>query len=198
MTTTLPTFFLALILLLGSPGEAVAQRPATSVAGWAGLFLDPGTVVDDESGTRWDFGTGLATGARIQRLFGGSLVVGLDVGYAPLEHEVRAGDGAAPLAEGRAHLVTTMVTGRLGAGGGGEFGTYLTGGLGALTYGIPHLERWDSDFAFRAGGGLEYRHSPALALFLEWNRWWALHQTEGVDDNTVRHSTAVLGVNYGF
>lgn len=197
MTTTLPTFFLAVILLLGSPFAAVAQRPATSVAGWAGLFLDPGTVVDAESGTRWNFGTGLATGARIQRLFGGSLVVGLDVGYAPLEHEVRGGAGDALLADGRAHLVSTMVTGRLGAGGG-EFGTYLTGALGALTYGIPHLERWDSDFAFRAGGGLEYRHSRTLALFLEWTRWWALHQTEGVDDNTVKHSTAVLGVSHGF
>lgn len=198
MTTTRPTLFLALFLVLAPATPTLAQTPATWVSGRTGLFLDPGTVVDEESGTRWDFGTSFVAGASLQRVVGGSLVVGLDLGYAPLRHEVQSGNGQERLAEGRAHLITTMLTGRLGAGGGGDFSTYLTGGAGAATYGIPHLQRWDPDFAFRAGGGLEYRHSPALALFLEWNRWWAIHQAEGVDDNTVQHSSVEFGARHGF
>lgn len=186
----------AVLVSLGSAGPAAGQTSERWVSAWGGLFLDPGTVVDPETGTRWDFGTGFAAGASVQQRLGRSLLVGVDVGYAPLRHEVQAVETGTRLADGRAHLLTTMVTGRLGAGGG-DFSTYLTGGVGAVTYGIPHLDRWDPDFAFRGGGGLEYSQSPNLALFLEWNRWWVLHQTEGVGDNTVKHSSVELGVRYG-
>jgi hypothetical protein len=65
-----------------------------------------------------------------------------------------------------------------------------------MMYGIPHLDRWDPDLALRGGGGVEYAATPDLALFLEWNRWWVFHQTEGVRDNTVHHSTLELGMRF--
>lgn len=177
------------------PAAGSAQMPSNWVSVWAGVVPDPGTVVDDESGTVWDFGTSFAAGGGVQTLVGNTLLVGLDVGYSPVKHEVRR--GGAVEADGRAHLVTTMVTGRLGAGGGGDFGTYLTGGLGAVTYGIPSLDRWDPDFSFRGGGGLEYRHARRVAFFIEWNRWWIFHQSQGVDDSTIRNSNFQFGARYG-
>lgn len=180
------------------PAAAAAQN--TWISGWGGILMDPGTVRDTESGTDWDFGTSAIFGATAQRLFGSTLIAGLEVGYSPVRHEVRAleaPEADPPLAEGRAHLLTTMAVGRLGGGGGGGFGTYLTGGIGAITYGIPSLDRWDSDLALRGGGGLEYRHSQSVALFVEWNRWWAFHQSDDVDDNTVKHSHLEIGARYG-
>ena len=177
------------------PTAAAAQD--TWISGWGGIFMDPGTVRDGDTGTRWDFGTSAVFGVTAQRLFGSALIAGVEVGYSPIRHEVRDLTTNLLEADGRAHLLTTMAVGRLGGGGGGGFFTYLTGGAGAMTYGIPSLDVWDPDLALRAGGGLEYRHSRALALFLEWNRWWVFHQSEGVDDNTVRHSHLELGVRFG-
>ncbi|HUG40727.1 MAG TPA: outer membrane beta-barrel protein [Longimicrobiales bacterium] len=180
----------------GAAFPAAASAQNTWISAWGGIFMDPGTVRDGESGTRWDFGTSPVFGVTAQRVFGGSLIAGLEVGYAPMRHEVRYLTTDSLVADGRAHLLSTMLAGRLGGGGGGFF-TYLSGGIGALTYGIPGLERWDTDPALRGGGGLEYRHTPNLALFLEWNRWWAFHQSEGVDDNTVNHGHLEVGVRFG-
>lgn len=201
MTWKLSTAILALALalpLVCLPAPVRGQTPENWVSGWGGLFMDPGTVPDDESGTRWDLGTSFAAGASFHRLFGRSLIAGFDLGYSPIRYELRDRDSGASLEGGRGHLLATMATGRLGAGGGGDFFTYLAGGIGALTYGIPALDRWDPDLALRAGGGVEYRHSRTVALFLEWNRWWVLHQSQGVDDNTVRHANLQLGARYGF
>ncbi|HUE76436.1 MAG TPA: outer membrane beta-barrel protein [Longimicrobiales bacterium] len=180
------------------PAATTAQD--TWISGWGGIFMDPGTVRDADSGTQWDFGTSMVFGATAQRLFGNSLIAGVEVGYSPIRHEVRPLDspaGTPPTAEGRAHLLSTMAVGRLGGGGGAGFGTYLTGGIGAITYGIPSLDRWDPDLALRGGGGLEYRHSQRVALFVEWNRWWTFHQAAGVNDNTVQHSHLEVGARYG-
>lgn len=193
---------LAVLLLaagapLALPDRASAQD--TWISGWGGVYMDPGSVRDGESGTVWDFGTSAVFGAGVQRLFGGTLMAGLDVGYSPIKHEVRdlATDVLVPGGDGRAHLLTTMAVGRLGRGGGAGFFTYLTGGVGAMTYGIPVLDRWDSDLALRAGGGLEYGGAGIVSLFVEWNRWWTFHQAEGVDDNTVRHAHLQIGARWG-
>ena len=189
----------ALALLAAAVGGATLPAAAaaqdTWISGWGGVFMDPGTVRDTDSGTAWDFGTSAVFGVTAQRVFG-SLVAGVEAGYSPLRHEVRDLTTDVLLADGRAHLLTTMAVGRLGGGGGGFF-TYLTGGIGAMTYGIPSLDRWDPDLALRGGGGLEYGHSAAVALFLEWNRWWVFHQSEGVDDNTANHAHLELGVRLG-
>lgn len=177
------------------PAAAAAQD--TWISGWGGFFMDPGTVRDTESGTKWDFGTSPVFGVTAQRVFGSTLVAGVEVGYSPIRHEVRDLTTDVLLADGRAQLITTMAVGRLGGGGGGGFFTYLSGGAGAMTYGIPSLDRWDSDLALRGGGGLEYGHSQTLSLFVEWNRWWVFHQAEGVDDNTAKHAHLELGVRLG-
>jgi hypothetical protein len=174
------------------PGLLAAQE--TRVMGWAGMLMNPGVVVDHESGTRWEFGSSLMLGGGAQRALGQGLVVGVDLGYSPVRHEVWDINRQTRQADGRAHIVTAMLTGRLGAGRAAGFDTYLTGGVGTMIYGIPDLDRWDPDLALRGGGGVEYATSPELALFLEWNRWWVFHQTEGVRDNTVNHGTLELGV----
>lgn len=194
--SALTVFAAAVALAVALPTGATAQTPDTWVSGWGGVYMDPGTVRDGDSGTTWDFGTSFVAGAGVHRLFGNTLVAGLEVSYSPIRHEVRDETNAV-LADGRAHLLTTMAVGRLGAGGGARFSTYITGGIGAITYGIPELDRWDPDVALRAGGGVEYGVSRPLALFVEWNRWWVFHQSEGVDDNTVRHSHLGIGVRYG-
>lgn len=199
MTKPLTTATLALFLLVClQAAPATAQTPRTWASAWGGLFMDPGTVPDDESGTRWNLGTTFTVGTSLQRLVGRSLIAGIDLGYAPVKYQVEELETGVALDGGRGQLITTMVTGRLGVGGGGDFFSYLAAGVGAVTYGIPALDRWDSDFAFRAGGGLEYRHSRTVALFVEWNRWWAIHQSAGVDDNTVRHRNLEFGARYGF
>jgi opacity protein-like surface antigen len=187
---------LAVLVVVGAglPGSGAAQD--TWISGWGGLFLNPGTVQDHESGTRWEFGTSFMFGGGIQRALGQGLVAGIDVGYSPVRHEVRDINTRALLDEGRAHILTAMLTGRLGAGRAAGFGTYLAGGLGAMVYGIPHLDRWDPDFALRGGGGVEYAPSRELALFLEWSQWWVFHQSQGVQDNTIRHGTLEIGARF--
>lgn len=188
---------------LVAPRPASAQTVDTWVSAFSGLYMDPGTVLDDEvgpdhpNGTEWDLGSSVLFGVGLHRLFGQTLVAGVDLTYSPIKHEVRDAITNVVLADGRAHLLTAMVNGRLGGGGGGGFQTYLTGGLGTMVYGIPYLERWDPDLALQGGGGLNYSHSRTLAFFLEWNRWWVFHQTEGVDDNTLNHSHIEIGVRYG-
>lgn len=189
-------------LLIAASALAVLAAPAapqdgrTLVSGWVGLFMDPGTVRDHESRRDWDFGTSDVFGATVQRDFGG-LIAGLELGYSPIRHEVRDLDTGEVLADGRARLLTTMAVGRLGGAGGRGWGTYLTGGIGAMMYGIPSEDRWDPDLALRGGGGLEYTVSDRTTLFLQWNRWWVFHQTEGVDDNTIHHSRAEIGARFG-
>ncbi|HSH46347.1 MAG TPA: outer membrane beta-barrel protein [Longimicrobiales bacterium] len=187
---------LAAALVLALPVAGAAQDADTWVSGWGGVLMDPGTVRDGESGTEWDFGTSFIGGASVQHLFGNTLVAGLELGYSPVRHEVRDADTDELLADGRADLVTAMAVGRLGGGGRGFF-TYATAGAGTMIYGIPSLDRWDPDLALRAGGGVQYGATRRVALFVEWNRWWVFHQSEGVEDNTVRHSHLEIGARYG-
>lgn len=194
MRAAVVIFILAAAAIPGRPGAAAGQD--TWVSGWGGMIMNPGTVQDGESGTRWEFGTSVMGGAGVQRSIGQGLVAGIDVGYAPIRHEVRDIDSRELEDEGRAHIITAMLSGRLGAGRVAGFGTYLAGALGTMVYGIPSLDRWDPDFALRGGGGVEYAPSRGVGLFLEWNRWWVFHQSEGVQDNTVQHGTLELGARF--
>jgi hypothetical protein len=194
MLGRMATIGLAALVLCVAPTGVAGQD--TWISGWGGMLMSPGTVLDHESGTRWEFGTSFMAGAGVKRSIGQSLVAGIDLGYSPVRHEVRQLDTRLLLDEGRAHIVTAMLTGRLGAGRRSGFGTYLAGGIGTMIYGIPHLDRWDPDLALRGGGGVEYAASADLALFLEWMRWWVFHQTEGVQDNTVQHGTLELGIRF--
>jgi hypothetical protein len=184
----------AVLALSVLPAGLVAQ--VTWFSGWGGMLMNPGSVVDHESATRWDFGSSFMAGAGVKRSIGQGLVAGIDVGYSPARHEVRGLNTGVLLDEGRAHILTGLLTGRLGAGRRSGFGTYLAGGIGVMMYGIPHLDRWDPDLALRGGGGVEYAATPDLALFLEWHRWWVFHQAEGVRDNTVHHGTLEVGMRF--
>lgn len=194
MRATIAILVLAAATIPGLPAPAAAQN--TWVSAWGGMIMNPGVVQDGESGTRWEFGTSAMGGVGVQRSIGQGLVAGFDFGYAPIRHEVRDLHTRDLLDEGRGHIVTAMLSGRLGAGRVAGFGTYLAGGLGTMVYGIPSLDRWDPDLALRGGGGVEYAASRSLGLFLEWNRWWVFHQSEGVQDNTVQHGTLELGARF--
>lgn len=186
---------LALLCLASVAPPAAGQQ--TYLSGWGGMFMDPGSVQDGESNTTWDFGTSFAVGAAVQRRLGGPLLAGIELGYSSMKHEVRDRTSGLVRDEGRAQVITLLAAGRLGAGRAAGVGTYLTGGIGTMVYGIPHLDRWDPDFALRGGGGVEYVPSRTFALFLEWTRWWVFHQSEGVEDNTVNHGQLQLGFRYG-
>jgi hypothetical protein len=181
----------AALALGAAPAGLAAQE--TWVSAWAGMLMSPGSVVDHESQTRWDFGSSFKAGAGVHRSLGHGFVAGIDLGYSPVRHQVIDRGTGVVLDDGRAHILTAMLTGRLGAGRASGFGTYLAGGIGTMVYGIPHLDRWDPDLALRGGGGLEYAASRDLALVLEWTRWWVFHQTEGVQDNTAHHGTLEVG-----
>jgi hypothetical protein len=194
MRGTVAVLALVVVVLHGLP--AVAAGQGTRLSASAGMLMNPGTVVDHESGTRWDLGTSFMGGIGIQHAVGHGLVAGIDLGYSPVRHEVRRLADGVVEDEGRAHIVTALLSGRLGAGRVAGFGTYLSGGVGTMIYGIPSLDRWDPDLALRGGGGVEYAPSRDLALFLEWSRWWVFHQSEGVQDNTVHHGSLEVGARF--
>lgn len=189
------------VLALSTPAAAqfrtVQKAPNTWVTGWVGGYMSPGSVVDAESG-KWDFGSSFAGGLGLHRQVGRSLVLGVEGSFAPAAYERLDLDTNEVLGSGNARLVTGMLTGRLQTGGGGGLGMYVTGGIGAVVYGIPDLDRWDPDLALRTGAGMEYRPSHNRALFLEWGQLWTYHQKEGVRDNTAKHSQLRAGVRFGF
>jgi hypothetical protein len=182
---------LAIVAAVTLAGGVQAQTLYAS--GWAGALMNPGTVVDFETDTRWAFGTSVVFGAGLGAHLGQGLMAGLDLSYSPARHEVFDRFTGVRLDEGRASIVTAMVSGRLGAGRAAGWGTYLAGGVGTMIYGIPHLDRWDADLALRGGGGVEFARSRDFLLFLEWHRWWVFHPGEGVQDNVVHHATLDLG-----
>jgi opacity protein-like surface antigen len=189
------------VLALSSPAAAqfrtVQKPPKTWVTGWVGGYLSPGAVADAESGL-WEFGSTFAGGLGLHRQVGSGLAIGVETSFAPAAYEITDFETGDLIGEGNARLMTGMLSGRLQTGGGGNFGMYLTGGVGALVYDMPELDRWDPDLALRTGAGLEYRPSHNRALFVEWGRFWTFHQKEGVRDNTAKHSQLRAGVRFGF
>lgn len=175
----------------------VEQPPKTWVSAWLGGYLDPGTVQDPADGS-WAFGSSFAGGLGIHRQVGSALSVGIDASFSPTRFELRDPETKEKLGSGTAKLLSAMASARLRYGGGGPIGMYLTGGVGALSYGMPDpVGRWDTDLALHTGAGLEYRPSTNRAIFVEWGRFWTFHQNDGVDDNTAQHSQLRIGVRAG-
>jgi hypothetical protein len=182
------------LVLLAATFPSSGSAQSLWISAWGGGLMNPGTVVDFESNTRWDFGTSFMGGAGVHTRVGPGLMVGVDLGYSPVRHEVVDRNQNVVLDEGRANILTLMLAGRLGAGRTSGMGTYLAGGIGTMVFGIPHLDRWDADLAMRGGGGVEYAQSSNLLFFLEWHRWWVFHQAEGVQDNVMHAGSLELGV----
>lgn len=189
----------ALSLATATPAAAqfrsVEPPPKTWASVWAGGYTGAANIADPETGN-WGIGSSFSGGAALHRQFGHSLVLGIETSYSPATYEITDGDDNL-VAEGDARLVTGMLTGRLLYGGTGSLGMYLTGGAGAVVYGMSGLDRWDPDFAFRTGAGLEYRASAARTLFVEWGQLRTFHQKDGVKDNTDKRSELRAGIRFG-
>lgn len=193
--------------LLAATAPAAAQfgevtaAPDTWLSGWVGGYLGTDRIDDGSDGGFWDFGSAFAGGLGIHRKVGSSLLLGIDASIAPAPFEryerVSDNERGELLDDGTAKLATALATARLRYGGGAGFSMYLTGGAGTLVYGMPELG-WDPDLALMTGAGLEYMVNPRQSLFLEWDRYWAFHQSEGVDENTSNHSKLRIGARLGF
>jgi opacity protein-like surface antigen len=200
-TTSLASLLVVLAALV-APAPAAAQAPAQNWVTGYGLmytniarFHDPGTqsdwVFDDNA-----FGFGVA----LQREFTGGLLLGADFSLARPSYERRRPntDTAISGATGTASIGTAMATGRFAYGGATDLGFYLSGGVGTIAYHLEDVGEWNADFALRAGTGLEFRMTPARALFLEWGRIWSYHEREGVGGGAAQHSALRLGARFGF
>jgi hypothetical protein len=188
------------VVLTGSVASRAEAQVRTAPDWWGGaygmLYTSLGSVNNPDTG-RWNFSdNAFGFGANLMRQFGTSLQLGVDVGYAKPSYEIVADDAITDT--GDAQILTAMGTGRMAYGGATELGFYLTGGIGTIAYNLSGLDGWNSDFALRAGTGLEYRFSPARAAYLEWGRFWGYHEKEGVQGGTTNHSNLKLGLRFGF
>ena len=187
------------ILAAATPAAAqfrqVQPPPNTWLTVWGGGYTSSATIHDPESGN-WNIGSSISGGVGIHRQIGQSLVLGVETSYSPADYEITDADDNL-VGNGSAGILTGMATGRLNYGGGGPLGLYLTGGIGTVVYRMPELERWDPDFAFRTGAGLEYRPNATKALFVEWGQSRIFHQKEGVKDNTEKRTDLRAGVRFG-
>jgi hypothetical protein len=174
--------------------STIKEPPKTWITGSVGGFLNPGSV-PDASGI-WDFGSAFSGGLGIHRQIGPGLAIGLEGTFAPAKYELRDAQKAV-IGSGSASLVTGLLSARLYTGGSGPMGMYLTGGAGAIAYGMKGLDRWDPDLALMTGAGFEIRPSQRQSLFLEWGKYWTFHQSDGVKDNTINHSQIRAGMRIG-
>jgi hypothetical protein len=185
-------------LLLSAAGLAPtlhAQAPSWWAGGYGMMYTGIGRVDNPETG-RWTFSdNAFGAGGNLLRQFGPSLLLGVDVSYARPSYERTVGSDV--VASGDAQILTAMGTGRMAYGGGSELGFYLTGGLGTIAYNLSDLDGWNSDFALRAGTGLEYRFANDRAAYLEWGRIWGYHEQEGVSGGRAQHSNLKLGLRFG-
>jgi hypothetical protein len=178
--------------------RAVTGPPQGWISTYAGRYMDFGGVDDAESGSRWVFGEAWAFGAAYHHMLAPGLALGADVSYAAPRYQRRVGGAVVPGSDGTAGILTPMASGRFNYGGGGlGVAFYLTGGIGAMIYRIPDLDRWDPDLALHAGTGIEYLSTNRWGLFLEWGRFWVYHQGEGLESNRANHSLIKLGARLG-
>jgi hypothetical protein len=196
------SILLALALTIGGATALAAQaRPAPrSQAGVYGLmytnlsaFDDPGTA------SRWVFDdNAFGLGLLVNREFGQGLLLGADVSFARPAYERRALGATTVIASGTSTVATALLSGQLAYGGAADLGFYLTGGLGTIAYNLEDVGGWNSDFALRAGTGLQYRPGSRTTLFLEWGRIWGYHEQEGLGGGRQQHSQLKLGARLGF
>ena len=193
-----------------SAGQLQDER-GVDVSVFGLLYTGFGRVTDGASQSNWlladaAFGGGLGASLNAWDNFG----VGVELSVARTPYERRARAGNAISGAGDATVGTVLFTARLsqsgfripgipGIGGVGfgsipGFATYLSGGLGAVSYWLEDLDGGNADFAFAVGGGLEYTWSGGTVGFLEVRRLWALHEREGVETSMARHSRIELGL----
>jgi hypothetical protein len=178
------------------PGPAA---PATWVSVYGQMYTGMGAFEDPDSDARWEFAdNSFGLGATLFRQFGQTLLLGADVSFARPDYEA-VDLTTSDTTTGGSTVATALLLGRVGYGGASDLGFYLTGGLGTIAYNLgDDFGGWNTDFALRAGTGLEYRFRPTGAVFLEWGRIWGYHEKEGVSGGRVSHSLLKLGGRFGF
>jgi opacity protein-like surface antigen len=175
--------------------------PPNWVSVYGQMYTGMGTFEDPDSDSRWEFAdNSFGLGAALQRQFGQTVLLGVDLSLARPDYEARrlSGPDTVSKISGGSTVATATLLGRAGYGGASDLGFYLTGGLGTIAYKLEHLDGWNSDFALRFGTGLEYRYRPSGSLFLEWGKIWGYHEKEGVSGGRVTHTVLKLGGRFGF
>jgi len=186
--------------LLGAQ-TAAAQVPAppkTWISASGAMYTSTSPVIDPTSNSRWIFDdNGFGVGAALQREFGQGLIIGVEGTWAKTKYQRTDLETQQTTPQGDAAIATAMVSGRFAYGGGGPVGIYLTGGAGAISYNLDDLDGWNSDFALRAGTGIEYMMRRNLGLALEWNRIWGYHEKEDLQAGRQNHNLLRLTARYG-
>jgi hypothetical protein len=181
---------------------AAAQQPLTAPKAWvaasAVMYTTIAPLLDPGTSSRWQFDdTAFGAGLGAQYEISQGLLLGAEGTWATTSYERRALESQAVLAEGSATIATAMATGRFAYGGGGAVGIYLTGGAGAIAYNLEDVGEWNSDFALRAGTGIEFLLRRNVGAALEWNRLWAYHEKEELGGGRQNHSMLRLSLRYG-
>jgi hypothetical protein len=200
------TTLVAIALTLAVAAPLMAQvRPApaapdTWVTLYGQMYTGMNSFEDPDTDSRWEFeDNSFGLGAALMRQFGPSLLLGVDVSVARPEYETEPLGTTGEPTTGSSTVATALLLGRIAYGGVSDLGFYLTGGIGTIAYKLEApFDSWNSDFALRAGTGLEYRFNPSGAVFLEWGRIWGYHEKEGVSGGRVSHSILKLGGRLGF
>lgn len=196
------SILLALALSIAGTDMLAAQvrQPSRNQAGIYGLMYTNLSSFDDpDTESRWVFDdNAFGLGLNYFREFGSGLLLGADISFARPAYERRELDAPTVIGSGTATVATAMLTGQLAYGGGSDLGFYLTGGLGTIAYNLEDVGGWNSDFALRAGTGLQYRVNRGTTLFLEWGRLWGYHEREGLGGGRQQHSQLKLGGRLGF
>ncbi|CAN5807715.1 hypothetical protein BH23GEM9_BH23GEM9_25280 [soil metagenome] len=198
--TVLLTVGLCLTLVSVADAQMRRPEPRTWVSAFGLMYTGLARFHDPGSDSDWVFGdNAFGLGLAVQRAVGDGLLLGIEGSLARPAYERRIAGTAVvvPGATGTANVVTGMATGRFAYGGGSDLGFYLTGGLGTIAYHLEDLGEWNTDFALRAGTGLEYRISPGRAMFLEWGRIWGYHESDGVGGGSAQHGMLKLGYRVG-
>jgi opacity protein-like surface antigen len=200
------TILIAVALTMTGATAAVAQArpqlragPATWFTAYGLMYTSIARFHDPTTESDWVFDdNAFGAGLNIARELSAGLILGVDASFArPAYERHQRGGSAIAGAAGTATIATAMATGRIGYGGGGDLGFYLTGGIGTIAYSLEDLDGWNTDFALRAGTGLDYRMGSARAIFLEWGRIWGYHEREGVGGGAAQHGVLKLGLRFG-
>lgn len=194
------SYLLPLIGVLIGAAPAAAQHPGSSelpknvVTASVGGIFEPGSV--DHGPEKWVFGPALSGGAGIFRRFGPALELGVESWLAPsVAYEVIPDGAGEPETTGTGRLVSSLISVRLGRGGGGGTEYYVAGGAGIFAYSLPELDRFDVDFSVQTGAALAYGLVEGRGLFFEWGRLWVFHRQEGSSrPRLVRHQQFRIGV----
>jgi hypothetical protein len=199
MTMTRSILSAALLAALTATATAAQAAPRTWGVLYGQMYTGISGFYDPDTDSDWVFDdNAFGVGGGVQHEAVSGLLLGVDVSFARPAYEMRPRVPITARSTGTATIATAMATGRIAYGGAGDLGFYLNGGLGTIAYNLEDAGGWNADFALRAGTGLEYRLTPARAIFFEWGRIWGYHEREGVGGGAAQHSVLRLGGRIGF